>query len=154
MPTRRPAAEAAAPAAPDVHITEAERQVMEVLWAAPPRTAEEIVLALADTGWAAATVKTLLNRLLGKGAIRAEAEGRRYRYAPVLQREAWVRGQSEGLLARLFGGRLAPLVAHFGERQPLSRQDIAEIRRLLDRMEGDAVDGRAIDVSGADDDRR
>ena len=149
MPSRRPDAET-----PAIPITEAESQVMEVLWAASPRTAEEIVLALADTGWAAATVKTLLNRLLGKGAIRAEAEGRRYRYAPVLQREAWVRGQSEGLLARLFGGRLAPLVAHFGERQPLSRQDIAEIRRLLDRMEGDAVDGRAIDVSGADDDRR
>ncbi len=132
MPPARPAA---GPPTPELHITEAESQVMEVLWAASPRTAEEVALALADTGWAAATVKTLLNRLLGKGAIRAEAEGRRYRYAPVLAREAWVRGQSEGLLARLFGGRLAPLVAHFGERRQLSRQDIAEIRQLLDRLD-------------------
>lgn len=140
MTSRRTESRGAEADGPDIPITDAESHVMEVLWAASPRTAEEIVLALADTGWAAATVKTLLNRLLGKGAIRAEAEGRRYRYAPVLRREAWVRGQSEGLLARLFGGRLAPLVAHFGERQQLSRQDIAEIRQLLDRLDGEGRD--------------
>ncbi|WP_037060700.1 BlaI/MecI/CopY family transcriptional regulator [Pseudoxanthomonas suwonensis] len=124
-----------------VPISDAEAVVMEALWRSSPRSAEEVVAALAgDTGWAEGTIKTLLNRLLNKGAISAARDGRRYLYSPVLQREAWVQQQSEGLLARLFGGRVAPLVAHFSERGKLSPADIAELKRLvseLDQGEGD-----------------
>ena len=113
-------------------ISEAEAMVMEVLWRSSPRSAEDVIAALADaTGWAEPTIKTLLNRLLNKGAISAEKDGRRYLYSPVLRREAWVQQQSEGLLARLFGGRVAPLVAHFSERGRLSSADIAELKRLV-----------------------
>ncbi|MGO4774351.1 BlaI/MecI/CopY family transcriptional regulator, partial [Lysobacter sp. 2RAB21] len=80
-------------------------------------------------------VKTLLNRLLNKGAIQAEKDGRRYLYAPVLKREEWVLGESQGLLERLFGGRVAPLVAHFSEQRKLSRKDIAELRKLLEDID-------------------
>jgi predicted transcriptional regulator len=83
-------------------------------------------------------VKTLLNRLLNKGAIEATREGRRYLYSPVLAREAWVAQQSEGLLQRLFDGRVAPLVAHFSQRGRLSEADIAELRRLLEEIDDDA----------------
>ena len=125
-------------------ISEAEAMVMEVLWRSSPRSAEEVIAALAEaTGWAEPTVKTLLNRLLNKGAVEAQKDGRRYLYSPVLRRESWVQQQSEGLLARLFGGRVAPLVAHFSERGQLSAADIAELRRLvadLDAKEPD--DGR------------
>ena len=54
------------------------------------------------------------------------------------QREAWVLEESQGLLQRLFGGRVAPLVAHFSEHRKLSRKDIAELRRLLEELD----DGR------------
>jgi BlaI family penicillinase repressor len=84
-----------------------------------------------------ATIKTLLNRLLNKGAIQAEKDGRRYRYAPVLRREDWLTRESKGLLDRLFGGRVAPLVAHFSEHRKLSRKDIAELRKLIDEIEHD-----------------
>jgi len=94
------------------------------------------------TGWAEPTIKTLLNRLLNKGAISAERDGRRYLYSPVLTREAWVQQQSEGLLARLFGGRVAPLVAHFSERGKLSAADIAELKRLVSELEEGEGDGR------------
>lgn len=100
-----------------MQISEAESVVMEVLWASSPRSAEEVVAALAgEQDWQEPTIKTLLNRLLKKRAISAERDGRRYLYAPVLKREDWVRQQSSSLLDRLFGGRLAPLVAHFQPR--------------------------------------
>ena len=122
-------------------ISEAEAMVMEVLWRSSPRSAEEVIAALADaTGWAEPTVKTLLNRLLNKGAIAAEKDGRRYLYSPVLRRDAWVQQQSVGLLARLFGGRVAPLVAHFSERGQLSAADIAELKRLVAELDGKESD--------------
>lgn len=113
-------------------ISDAEAVVMEVLWQRHPLTADEVIAALAEQrDWAKPTIKTLLNRLLGKGAIRASRRGQRYLYAPVLQRQDWVGQQSEGLLRRLFNGRVAPLVAHFSERGRLSREDVAELKRLL-----------------------
>lgn len=113
-------------------ISEAESAVMQVLWTRHPLSAEDIVAALGDAReWQEATVKTLLNRLLNKGAIAAEKDGRRYLYRPVLKRDAYVHEQSKDLLDRLFGGRVAPLVAHFSARRKLSRKDIAELKRLI-----------------------
>ena len=122
-----------------MQISDAEAVVMDVLWKRSPLSADEVVMALSSRqDWQEATVKTLLNRLLKKGAIDAEKDGRRYLYAPVLQREAWVQGESESLLDRVFGGRVAPLVAHFSEHRKLSRKDIADLRKLLDGID----DGR------------
>ena len=122
-----------------MRVTEAESEVMQVLWQRQPMAAEEVAAALVPTrDWQEATVKTLLNRLLKKGAIRAERDGRRYRYSPVLQREAWLLGESQGLLERLFDGRVAPLVSHFSRHRKLSRKDIADLRKLLEELD----DGR------------
>ena len=117
-------------------ISDAEAVVMEVLWGRHPASAEDVVAALAGRAeWAEPTVKTLLNRLLNKGAIAAEKDGRRYLYSPLLKREAWVLEESRGLLDRLFDGRVAPLVAHFSEQRKLSRKDIAELRKLLEDLD-------------------
>jgi predicted transcriptional regulator len=117
-------------------ISDAESVVMQVLWQRHPLAADEIIAALAqEQRWQEATIKTLLNRLLKKGAIAADQDGRRYRYSPVLQREAWLRTQSAGLLDRLFGGQVAPLVAHFSQHRKLSPHDIAELKRLIEEME-------------------
>ena len=121
-----------------MQISDAEAVVMDVLWKRSPLSADEVVMALSSRqDWQDATVKTLLNRLLNKGAIEAERDGRRYLYAPVLQRAAWVQGESESLLDRVFGGRVAPLVAHFSEHRKLSRKDIAELRKLLQEIDDD-----------------
>jgi BlaI family penicillinase repressor len=117
-------------------ISEAESVVMQVLWKRSPMAAEEVFAALAGRqDWQEATVKTLLNRLLKKGAISAEREGRRYLYAPLLRREDWLQQESESLLDRLFGGRLAPMVAHFSEHRKLSKKDIAELRKLIQELD-------------------
>lgn len=121
-----------------MQISDAESLVMEVLWKRSPRSADEVVAELArEQEWQEATIKTLLNRLLKKGAVRAEKDGRRYLYAPVLKRQDWVHGQSRSLLDRLFGGRVAPLVAHFSEKGKLSKKDIAELKRLIGELEND-----------------
>ncbi len=121
-----------------MQISDAESVVMQALWESSPMAAEDVFAAVgAGQGWQEPTVKTLLNRLLKKGAISATREGRRYLYAPVLAREAWRAGQSESLVDRLFGGRVAPLVAHFTESGRLSKADVAELRQLLDQMDDD-----------------
>ncbi|MBW3549845.1 MAG: BlaI/MecI/CopY family transcriptional regulator [Proteobacteria bacterium] len=119
-----------------MQISEAESIVMDVLWRRHPLTADQVVAALADSQqWQEPTIKTLLNRLLNKGAVSAERHGRRYLYAPQLQRKDWLLGESQGLLERLFDGRIAPLVAHFSEHRRLSREDIAELRQLLEEID-------------------
>ena len=118
-------------------ISEAESVVMEVLWGARrPVACEEVIRALAHrTDWQEATVRTFLGRLLRKGAVRAAKHGRRYLYSAVLTRQRWLSVESQRLLRRLFGGRLAPLVAHFGAHHRLSREDIAELRRVVAALE-------------------
>ena len=113
-------------------ISDAEAQVMEVLWHQSPLATDEIAKALeGQQDWQLATVKTLVNRLLTKGAIGADKDGRRYLYSPVLTRDAWLKEQSVGLVDRLFDGRLAPLVAHFSSHRKLKKADIEALRRLL-----------------------
>lgn len=119
-----------------MQISDAESVVMQALWAASPLAAEEVFAAVAPgQGWQEPTVKTLLNRLLKKGAISAERDGRRFLYSPVLRREQWLRQESEGLVDRLFGGRVAPLVAQFSAQRKLSKKDLAELRRLLEELD-------------------
>lgn len=117
-------------------ISAAESEVMKVLWADSPKAAEDVVAILAkDQGWAEGTVKTLLNRLLNKGAIAADKDGRRFLYRPLIGRDDYVDTESQGLLDRLFDGRLAPLVSHFSKREKLAPEDVAELRRLLEKLD-------------------
>jgi predicted transcriptional regulator len=119
-----------------MRISTAESQVMRALWAKSPLTADEIIAALPDDqDWADATVKTLLNRLLKKDAIAAERDGRRFLYRPLVAQGDYVHAESKGLLDRLFDGKLAPLVAHFSQREKLTDEDVAELRRLLERLD-------------------
>src|SRR5437016_8953111 len=114
-------------------ISDAEWTVMAVLWEQSPRTAHDVVEALAGrVTWSAATIKTMLNRLVRKGAVRYRADGKRYLYTPGVSREVCVRSETRGLADRLFGGATAAMLAHFVEDARLSRTEIEELRRLLD----------------------
>jgi predicted transcriptional regulator len=117
-------------------ISEAESRVMELLWRSAPQGSEELVAALhPGTGWHENTVRTLLNRLVRKGAVHAEREGRRYLYSPLLTREQWQAAESRSLLDRVFGGKVAPLLVHFSRNEKLSAKDVAELRKLVDQLE-------------------
>jgi BlaI family penicillinase repressor len=121
-----------------VSITEAESVVMNVLWQRNPRPAEDIMAALEDEEtWHVSTVKTLLSRLVKKGAIRARREGRRYLYSPIIDRDQWLSDESSGLLDRLFHGRIAPFVAHFSHSRKLSKRDIEELKDLIRALDNE-----------------
>lgn len=116
-------------------ISESEYAVMDALWEAAPLTAAEVADRVSpEQGWTLATVKTLLSRLVGKGAVAHEEDGRRYLYRPLIERDDHALGESRRLVDRLFGGRVSPLVAHLAERDALTDQDIAEIEALLKEL--------------------
>ncbi|HRK70509.1 MAG TPA: BlaI/MecI/CopY family transcriptional regulator [Micropepsaceae bacterium] len=127
-----------------MRISAAESVVMKILWDKSPRSAEDIVSALRDEpdqsspDWSEKTIKTLLNRLLTKGAINASKDGRRYLYSPVITRDAYVRSESKSLIERLFDGKVAPLVLHFAKEKKLSETDLKELKRLV----GEIDDGK------------
>jgi BlaI family penicillinase repressor len=119
-----------------IRISSAESVVMEALWRREPLTAEEITGEVAEgQGWTEATVKTLINRLFRKKAVSAARDGRRYLYRPLVSRADYVETESQGLLDRLFDGRLAPLVSHFSQRERLSPEDIADLKRLIRELD-------------------
>jgi len=105
---------------------------MRVCWERSPITAQEIIDALtARDDWHPKTVKTLLNRLVKKGALGFEKDGRVYLYHPLVAEKDCVSAESESFLERVFGGSLKPMLAHFVESRTLSPEEIAEIKRLL-----------------------
>lgn len=116
-------------------ISEGEAVVMEALWDGGPMTAAEVATHLAGgREWSERTVKTMLSRLVAKGALAFEEEGRRYRYRPLVSRDAYVGRESRRLVDRLFGGRAAPLVAQLAEAGELSDRDMDEIDALLKEL--------------------
>ena len=119
-----------------MRISDAELEVMEVLWASADQlTATEVAERIPDErGWSLATVKTMLSRLCAKGAIRFAEEGRRYLYSPAIERDSYVGRESRRFVDQLFGGRLSPLVARLAEEDALDDDDIAAIERILKEM--------------------
>jgi predicted transcriptional regulator len=120
-------------------ISEAEGRVMEVFWRAQgPLSAEDVMAAMDnDRDWSAGTIRTFLTRLVKKKALGTTRDGRRYLYQALIPREDYVHEQSRRLIDTLFGGRIAPFITHFSERQDLSRDEIAELKRLIERLDHD-----------------
>jgi BlaI family penicillinase repressor len=119
-------------------ITDAEWEVMNVLWDAAPATAAQLAETLAPkTGWHPKTVKTLLGRLVKKGVLRYRAEGNLYVYAPAIPRQRYIRQESASFIERVFGGETAPAVVHFVRNSRLSKDEIDQLRRILDEKTGE-----------------
>ena len=119
-------------------ITAAESQIMEVLWRCDkPLAVEDVSEALTEETWTDATIRTLLNRLVRKKAVGASKDGRRFLYRPLVARGDYVHAESKSLIDRLFDGQLEPFVSHFSQREDLSSDEIARLRILIERLEGD-----------------
>jgi len=105
---------------------------MEALWAKGPLSADGIVAEVGEAqGWAPGTVKTLITRLLKKKAVEGRREAEGYLYRPLVSRDAYVQSESQSLVDRLFGGEVAPLVAHFAEHRALTPRDIQHLKKLI-----------------------
>lgn len=115
-----------------MHVSDAELELLQLLWEESPLEATELAKrSPTERGWSLTTVKTLLARLLAKNAITAEPDGRRYLYRPAVTRAAVSSVQAQGLMQRLFGGRVSPLVAQLAEQQLLTDADLKELEQLI-----------------------
>ena len=117
-------------------ISDAEWDVMNVVWDDHPIAASDVADRLVEQkDWSARTVKTLLGRLVRKGALGFEVAGRHYLYHPKVSRDACVRAKSRSFVARVFGGAANPMLLHMVREAELSADDIAELKRIVDAKE-------------------
>jgi len=120
---------------PPPDISESEWTLMEALWESSPHTASELTKTLRPTmNWAENTVRTLLTRLIDKGAIKTgeNSSGTRT-YLPAVKREACVRAKGESFMQRIFGGAAKPLLVHFAQNSKLTAEEVRELKKILDQ---------------------
>ena len=109
---------------------------MEALWRKSPLTPEDIIAATAKANdWGPGTVRTLITRLLRKGALAGARRDDGYFYKPLISRADYVQSESQMLVDRLFAGQVAPLVAHLVSWQKLTSADIKKLKKLIDELE-------------------
>src|SRR5580658_3276133 len=118
-------------------ISETEWEVMKVVWEQAPRSASQIIAALNRDGTTRhpKTVKAFLNRLVRKKALGYKLDGRAYLYHPLVLQSECAEAASQSFLERVFGGSFKPMLAHFVARKRLSREEIRELKNLLESQE-------------------
>jgi BlaI family transcriptional regulator, penicillinase repressor len=123
---------AAKPLSPPPAISDAEWVVMKAVWDKEVATANQVVEALSDRmAWKPKTIHTLLRRLVQKGALAYDKKGREFHYRPLVDAVHCVHAASRSFLDRFFGGRVAPFLACLLEKEKLSRNELEELRRIL-----------------------
>ena len=113
-------------------ISEAEWEVMKVVWKNAPCLAQDIIQVLSgSTNWGAATVKTLLNRLMTKGALRFEKTGKSYLYSPAFSEDECRAAEADSFLNRVFDGALSPMILHFVQSRQLTSKELDSLEKIL-----------------------
>lgn len=121
-------------------LSDTEWEVMNAIWDRHPATAAQVIAALPNRS--TQTIKTLLNRLLQKGALRHEAKGKRYLYRPAVTRERCLRQASKSFITHVFAGDPSSLVSHLIEHHRLSEDDLAALQRQIDQHKSKGGKGR------------
>ncbi len=115
-------------------ITESEWRVMQVLWERGSQTANEVVGALSgEVKWKSRTIKTLISRLVRKGAVRFREEGNKYRYFPTVKESECIRSETQSFVRRVYQGGMKPALAAFLADTDLSPQEIDELQKILEQ---------------------
>jgi len=117
-------------------ISQTEWEIMRIVWAKAPVTAADIIseLTKADSTWHPVTAKTLLNRLVRKGALGYEQQGRAYLYKPLVDEHSCVSAVSSSFLDRVFGGSLSSMVAYFVENRKLTAKQAKDLRKAMEEI--------------------
>jgi len=115
-----------------LQISPAEWDVMAVVWEAGVATAADVIASLSEShDWSHRTIRTLLARLVDKGALKYSADGKAYLYRPAVTREQCVRHESRSFMNKVFGGDVEALLVHFVEDAQLAPEELERLRRLL-----------------------
>lgn len=121
-------------------ISDAELEVLRILWDEAPLTAQDLIDRLEaeqPVSTHPKTVKTLINRLLNKGALGFHERERKYHYYPLIERDTFYAHKAERFIDKFFGGEVSPLLSFFSQRKKLNEKDRAELKRLLQELEAD-----------------
>ena len=121
-------------------ISDAELEVLQQLWDKHPLSAQDIIECLqidAPVSTHPKTVKTLINRLLKKGALGFEERERKYFYYPLIERETFFAHKTSHFVERFFDGELTPMVSFFSKQKKLDGKDLAELKALIRKLEAD-----------------
>ena len=118
-------------------ISEAEWKIMKLLWRQAPQPAYDLAQTLERTDqWNQRMVKTLLSRLLRKGAVGFKTYKNLYLYYPRVSEEACVMEESESFLQRVFNGSLSLMLVHYARNKKLSGSEIDALRKIIDEQKG------------------
>lgn len=113
-------------------ISDAEWEIMKIIWKKAPVTSDEIINNLSDKkDWTAKTVKSFLNRLLNKQVIGFEKTGRNYLYHPLISEEECISMESRSFLNRVYDGTVELLFSHYLKNEKLSEQEIENLQKIL-----------------------
>ena len=121
----------------DMKLTASEWNVLNCLWEKNPRTVMQLVAELEETvGWAKSTTITTLRRMEDKGLVRCEQAGRGKAYTPAVEREKAVVAETHSFLDRVYQGSVGLMMSAMAKRQELSADEVAQLRAILDQIEG------------------
>ena len=110
--------------------------VMRLLWEKSPQPAYDLIEVLAEQeSWQASTVRTMLTRLHKKGALGIRPYKNLFLYYPIVSEEDCRNAETKSFLQKVFGGALQPALLHIAKREKLSREEIEELKRVLDGKE-------------------
>ena len=123
-------------------ISESEWQVMKILWNHAPQTLPEILYQLRQTAWSKTTIQTYLARLVKKGALRTERQGKGYLYYPAASESDCRMAESRSFLSRVYDGSLSQMVMGFVKSGDLSPEELRELKNLIAQQEETHADPR------------
>lgn len=113
-------------------ITEAELEIMKIVWKYAPINTNEITdRLLQTTSWGAKTIQTLIKRLVTKGALTYEKQGRIFVYTPLVKEQEYIGQVSSSFLNKFYNGTLSSMVSSFIENDRLSESELDSLRAIL-----------------------
>lgn len=125
-----------------ISISESEWQVMKIVWDAPPKTLQDFLAALKHTGWSNTTIQTYLARLVKKGALHTERQGKCYLYTPAISKSECQLAESKTFLSRVYDGSLSHMVSGFVKSGSLSENELEALKKLISQQENKDADHR------------
>lgn len=115
-------------------ISEAEYEVMKIVWKYAPINTNEITEhLLKTTSWKAKTIQTLIKRLVTKGALTYEKQGRIFVYTPLVKENEYVNHESNSFLKRFYDGNIGIMLSAYLENNRLSENEIQQLRSILSK---------------------
>ena len=116
------------------HISEAKFEVMIIVWKSAPINTNEITeRLLKTTSWSAKTIQTLIKRLVTKGALTYEKQGRVFVYTPLVEENEYISQQSNSFIKRFYDGDISAMLSAYLENNQLSETELNHLRSLLSK---------------------